>query len=207
MYEELKDQGFEIISAAQDTGGEEAAGTWFDQAGATFTQIVDENHVISRLYNMVNVPTGVWIDEEGRIVRPNETAYTTNRVTELAGKKMTIQGADYVAALRDWVAKGASSEFALSREEVAARIAPRSSDEADAEAWFQLANHFHRQGMDELADRYWARAQELRPDSWNYHRQDWSFTPEEAGPKWVEKYRALGDEEYYPPLDLPPAPE
>ena len=152
---------------------------------------------------MVNVPTGVWIDEEGYLVRPNETAYTTNRVVEFGGKKMTIQGADYVSALRDWVAQGAASRFAMSREEVAGQLSPRTDDEANAEAFFQLANHFHREGMEELANRYWKRAQDLHPDSWNYHRQDWSFTPNEAGANWMKKFQALGDEEYYPPLDLP----
>ncbi len=190
---------------AQDTGGEAAAGEWFDKAGATYTQIVDENHLISRLYNMVNVPTGVWIDEEGRIVRPNETAFTSTSENELAGKKMTIRGGDYVAALRDWVAKGADSEFALSPAEIAERLEPRSTSQADAEAYFQLANHFHREGEEELANRYWEKAQELRPESWNYHRQNWSFTPSEAGAKWVEKYLELGDEEYYPIADLPEA--
>ena len=205
IYEELGDQGLEIISAAQDTGGEAAAGEWFDRAEATFTQIIDENHTISTLYDMVNVPTGVWIDENGVIVRPNETAYTTNRVVELGGKKMTIQGADYTAALRDWVAKGAESEFVLSPEEMRVHLQPRSTEHADAEAYFQLGNHFHRLGNEELANRYWEKAQTLRPESWNYHRQDWSFTPAEAGAKWMRKFLALGDEEYYPALDLPPA--
>jgi hypothetical protein len=41
-----------------------------------------------------------------------------------------------------------------------------------------------------------------RPDSWNYHRQAWSFTPAEAGPKWMTKFLNLGDAPYYPPLDL-----
>ena len=196
IYEELSDKGLEIVSAAQDTGGEEAAGEWFDRANATYTQIVDENHTISTLYNMVNVPTGVWIDENGVIVRPNETAYTTNRVVELGGKKMNIQGADYIAALRDWVAKGAKSEFVLSPEEMRAHLQPRSTAQADAEA-----------GNEELANSYWEKAQALRPESWNYHRQDWSFTPAEAGAKWMKKFLALGDTEYYPPLDLPPAAE
>ena len=120
-------------------------------------------------------------------------------------KKMTIQGGDYVSALRDWVAKGADSEFAMSRTEVVAQMAPRNDDHADAEAYFQLANHFYREGEEELANRYWEKAQDLRPESWNYHRQDWSFTPSEAGPKWVEKYLELGDEEYYPVADLPDA--
>ena len=87
---------------AQDTGGEAAAGEWFDKAGATYTQIVDENHLISRLYNMVNVPTGVWIDEEGRIVRYNEGTYAKSH------KMGTIEFGrdDYLPAVRDWIEKG-----------------------------------------------------------------------------------------------------
>jgi hypothetical protein len=205
VYEELKDKDFEIISFAEDTGGEEAAGPWFDRGGATYTQVVDENHVISRLYNMVNVPTGVWIDEQGRIVRPNETAYSGDVSLTLGGKTIAVNGGDYVAGLRDWVERGDDSDYALSPEEVAARVAPRTSEEAQAEAYFQLGNHFHRSGDSARADTYWAKAQELRPDSWNYHRQDWSFTPKEAGPNWMKKFLGLGDDPYYTPLGLPPA--
>jgi hypothetical protein len=32
------------------------------------------------------------------------------------------------------------------------------------------------------------RAQALNPDDWNYHRQEWSVTPQEAGKKWLEKF-------------------
>lgn len=205
VYEDLKDEGFEILSFAEDTGGEAAAGQWFDRGGATFTQVVDENHVISRLYNMVNVPTGVWIDEEGRIVRPNETAYSSDVSLTLGGKKMEVNGSDYVAGLRDWVENGEKSVYALSPEEVAERIGPRTNEQEQAEAYFQLGNHFHRAGNDAKADVYWTKAQELRPDSWNYHRQDWSFTPKEAGPNWMKKYLGLGDQPYYEPLDLPAA--
>ena len=199
----MKDDGFEIISAAQDTGGEEAAGPWFDRAGATFTQIVDENHTISSLYNMVNVPTGVWIDEEGMIVRPNETAYSSNTQLEIQGKTLSSRGGDYVAALKDWVAKGSESEFAMDPDDVTRRLSPRTSDQARAEALFQLGNHFHRADDEQRANKYWEAAQALRPDSWNYHRQDWSFTPQQAGQNWVRKFLGLGDDEYYPPLDLP----
>ncbi len=207
VYQELKDKGFEIVSFAEDTGGEAAAGQWFDRGGATYTQIVDENHVVSRLYNMVNVPTGVWIDEEGRIVRPNETAYPKDVSITLGGKKMEVNGSDYVAGLRDWVEKGDKSVYALSPEEVAKRVAPRTSNEEEAEAYFQMGNHFHRSGDAARADTYWAKAQTLRPDSWNYHRQDWSFTPKEAGPNWMKKYLGLGDAPYYAPLELPTQPQ
>ena len=45
--------------------------------------------------------------------------------------------------------------------------------------------------------------QALNPDDWNYHRQDWSFTPGEAGAKWMEKFQKL-EEPYYPKLELKP---
>ncbi len=207
VYTELKDKGFEILSFAEDTGGEAAAGQFFDKGHATFTQVVDENHVISRLYNMVNVPTGVWIDEQGRIVRPNETAYSSDVSLTLGGKSIAVNGADYVAGLRDWIEKGDQSEYAMSPEEVAKRVAPRTTGEEEAEAYFQMGNHFHRAGDAVRADRYWGKAQTLRPDSWNYHRQDWSFTPSEAGPNWMKKFLGLGDAPYYAPLELPARPQ
>lgn len=202
VYEDLKDQGFELISVAEDTGGEEAAGKWFDRADPTFTQIVDKNHQISTLYNMVNVPTGVWIDEEGTIVRPNETAYSSNVELNLGEKSIRSAGGDYVAALKDWVAKGAESEFALSKDEVTKHLSPREPQLAKAEAAFQLGIYFHEQGNEALANEYWGQAQAAHPDSWNYHRQDWAFTPKEANANWMKKFQAL-DKEYYPALDLP----
>jgi len=207
IYSELEGQGFEIISAAQDAGGEAAAGPWFDRSKATFTQIVDENHTISALYNMVNVPTGVWINEEGIIVRPPETAYSSNVELKLGAKTLSSNGADYVAALRDWVEKGSASAFAMAPDQVTAKMAPRTADQARAEALFQLGVYFNRAGDSERANRYWEQAEQLRPESWNYHRQDWSFTPAEAGPNWMKKFQGLGDKEYYPKLDLPPAGE
>lgn len=191
-----------MISAAQDAGGEEAAGKWFDKANCTFTEIVDENHTISALYNMVNVPTGVWIDEQGMIVRPNETAYSSNIKVNLGGKELSSRGGDYVEALRDWVANGAESKYVLSADEIANHMKPRTSDQAMADAYFQLGVHFQRAGDEALANTYWEKAESLRPESWNYHRQDWSFTPREAGGNWMKKFQALGDVDYYAPLEL-----
>ena len=91
----------------------------------------------------------------------------------------------------------------MTPDEVTGRLAPRSAGQARAEALFQLGNHFQRAGDEERANQYWEQAQALRPESWNYHRQDWSFTPDQAGQNWMQKFLELGDEEYYPSLDLP----
>lgn len=184
---------------AQDTGGEAAAGSFYDAASATFTTLIDTRHTVSALYDMVNVPTAVLINERGVIVRQDEAAYT--RRYEFG--ELSFGTDEYLPAVRDWVANGSDSVYALGTREVVAGFRPRTSDEALADANFRLATQLHLLGEAELATRYWETAQRLNPDSWNYHRQDWSFTPDEAGTNWVAKFERLGDKPYYRPMDLP----
>ncbi len=199
IYEEIDDDNFVIISAAQDTGGEQAAGTIFDAANVTYTAIIDEDHTISTLYNLVNVPSGVWIDEQGKIVRLDEGTYTQKH------KLGTFEfGTDvYVPALRDWIAKGADSEYVWTPAEVRSHIIARSPEAERAEPAFKLGVHFHRQGNDQKANQWWEESQRLNPDSWNFHRQDWSFDQREATMKWLQKVRGLGEKPYYRPIELP----
>lgn len=203
IYEELKDQNFEIISAAQDTGGEAAAGPIFDKANVTYTALIDVNHTISSLYNLVNVPSGVWIDEEGQIVRLDEGTYTKS--AKVLGN--TIGSDDYVPALRDWVKNGADSPHIWSKEKIASQIRQRTPDETLAEPNFKLAAYFYQHGDMERAGKYWDKAQELNPDSWNYHRQDWSFLEgAETMKNFLGKVNAL-EKDYYAPMDLTPEGE
>ena len=159
--------------------------------------------MISSAFQFTNVPTGVWIDEGGRVVRPGEPAWTTSRTSTFGGKSLVTEGEAYVAAIRDWVANGERSQYVLSDAAFAERVKPRSTDEMDADASFALGVWFHRAGNQALANTYFERAQKLNPADWNYHRQQWSFTPGEAGAKWMEKFQKL-EEPYYPKLDLKP---
>jgi hypothetical protein len=138
-------------------------------------------------------------------VRPGEPAWTTTRTTEYGGKPLATEGAEYVAAIRDWVATGERSSYALSDADFAARVKARSPNEMDADASFALAVWFHGAGNAALAKHYFERAQALNPDDWNYHRQDWSFGAD-AGAKWMEKFQKL-QTPYYPKLELKPKPK
>jgi hypothetical protein len=158
---------------------------------------------VSTAFQFTNVPTGVWIDERGKVVRPGEPAWTTSRTSTFGGKPLVTEGEEYVAAIRDWVAKGERSAYVLSDEEFAARVKPRSAEEMEADASFALAVWFHGSGNQPLAKKYFERAQALNPADWNYHRQEWSFTPGEAGAKWLEKFQKL-ETPYYPKLELAP---
>ena len=200
IYEELKDQNFEIISAAQDTGGVEAAGAVFENAGVTYTAIIDEDHTISSLFNFVNVPSAAWINEEGRVVRIDEGTYTKSANV----LDRTIGHDGYIPALKDWIVKGDDSEYVLTPKEVAGGIRPRDADEELAEPTFKLANYHHRQGNTDAANQYWDEAQRLSPDSWNFHRQDWSFLKfSETTKNFMSKVRALKKPYYTPMTRLP----
>src|SRR5205807_6114747 len=58
----------------------------------THTALIDQEHLVSKLYSMVNVPTAVWINEQGRIVRPNETAYVDDRLKHIHGLESALAG-------------------------------------------------------------------------------------------------------------------
>ena len=186
-----------LIAAAQDTGGDAAARPWYERAEATFVTLVDTTHSISSRYNLVNVPSAVWIDEAGYVRRIDEGAYAT---THNMGD-FEFGRDDYAPMVADWVDKGDASNHLMSAEDVAHQIEAVGGDGAEAEPLFKLGVYFHEQGDAAKADLYWQRAQALRPQSWNYHRQDWSFTPEEAGANWAEKVKTLGDRPYYQPID------
>src|SRR5439155_1312106 len=71
---------------------------WIDAAKPEHPSLIDTRHVVADLYNMVNVPTIVWIDERGRIVRPNDVAFGTDTFKHITGP----EAAKHLGALRAW---------------------------------------------------------------------------------------------------------
>ena len=106
----------------------------------------------------------------------------------------------------DWARNGEQSPYVWSRDQVVSKIRLRTTDEALAEPTFKLGVYFFNRGDEVLGRSYWERAQQLSPDSWNFHRQDWNLTEGLAGPKYREKRGALVDEPYYAPIELPERP-
>ena len=221
---ELARRGLEIVTVALDTGGIDAARPWIEKAKPEHPSLIDQAHVMDELFGIVNVPSGIWIDEDGTIVRPPETAYprrpayldreipadasprTVAAMTET--KKLRVEADKYVAALRDWVAKGSASPFALSPEEVMRRSRPRSIEEATAAAHFEMAQHLHRVGKREDAVSHFREAYRLHPDNWTYKRQAWNLLPKDQTPMevyggdWLSDVQKRGAENYYPALEM-----
>lgn len=198
-YEEFKqvNPNFEIISFAQDSGGEADAGPIFDAAHVTYTAVIDVNHTISALYNLLNVPSAVWIDETGTIVRINEGTYAKNH-----GAFGTDE---YLPIVRDWVAHGANSPYVWDKDKVTGKIFQRTPEAERAQPTFRLGVYYNAQGNDAKAEQYWTRAQELDPTSWNYLRQDLKWEDGgSAGPQWRERRTRIESNggTYYAPLDI-----
>ena len=174
---------------------------------------------------MVNVPSGIWIDEDGVIVRHPEPAFPWRprqapddllaqlpaiAVEQLheAGK-MRIEPERYVTALRDWVARGSDSQYALSPEAVVARSRPLDEQLARAAACFEIGEYLHRGGgHEEQATRWFREAHRLDRSNWTYKRQAWSLADPLQGPTeqyesdWLTEVRKAGAENYYPAVDL-----
>jgi tetratricopeptide (TPR) repeat protein len=228
LREELHPRGFEVVTVALDVGGVEATKQFVDKANANHPSLLDEAHVVDELFGVVNVPNGVWIDEQGTIVRPAEPAFPGRNpvmesfekldvstlppdVADIMGevKKIKTEPAAYKAALLDWVEHGDESRYALSPDEVVARSHARSDDEARAAAHFELGQHLYRSGDHAAAIPHWREAHRLQPDNWTYKRQAWNFEdPIRQGhtdvydSSWVEDVRKIGAENYYPAVDL-----
>ena len=205
IYEEINDPNFVLICVAEDTGGEAAAGPIFDAANPTYVQVIDENHLISSLFNFVNVPSAVWIDEEGRIVRIDEGTYSQIHEFGEGDQKITFGNDVYAPALKDWVANGAASRHVQPAETVSANIRQHSNDQLRADAAFSLGNLFRRHGEEAKAEKYWAMAEALNPDSVNFFRQNLTLTEEgSAGATFQQRigeYMAEG-KPWYRPLDI-----
>ena len=201
IYEELQavNPDFEIISVAQDTGGEADAGPIFDAANVSYTEIIDVNHHISALYNLVNVPSGVWIDKEGRIARINEGTYAKTHMNGAFGTD------EYLPIVRDWVANGADSEYVWDSERVEGSIIERTPEAERAQPTFRLGSYFFQNDNDEKAEQYWTLAQELDPTSWNYLRQDLLYEEGgSAGPEWQQRRQEIESNggSYYRSLEV-----
>lgn len=201
LYGELKKNNFEIVSVAQDTGGAKAAGPWVEKAKPGYTVLIDTKHEVTRLFDMVNVPTAVWIDEKGRIARPNEAAYADNRLKGLHG----LDAEPYLKGLRDWVANGDRSPFVLTDAEWKERLKPQKSEHALGAAEFAVAEYLHRAGHGADAVAHYKEAQRLNPESWNYKRQAWALgnADRDYGTNFLKEVQKLNGKPYYAPRLLP----
>jgi hypothetical protein len=162
VYEELKDRGFTVITVALDQSAE-AARPWIEAATPRHPSLVDTRHVLAELYNVVNVPTILWIDERGRIVRPNDVAFGADTFRQLTGLDSSI----HLKALRAWV-RGEKPAFA--GDDVRARQTLPTAADQQARAEFGLGQWLFERGHTEVAATHFERGGELAPHDFTIRR-------------------------------------
>lgn len=201
LRDELHPHGFELVTVGLDTLGAEGCRTFIEAARPTHPSLIDRHHVLADLFGVINIPSSIWIDEGGMIVRPAETAPAPprdapagagpelpdempQRLQDMLAEaaKIKSQAEEYHAALRDWVEQGEASRFALSPEQVVARSRPRNADRALGHAHFELACQLEMDGRHELAVEHFREAHRLVPESWTFRRQAWSLETAGDGP-------------------------
>ncbi len=240
VYEELKDHGFVVLSVALDAAGEAAAKAfaaapdasdvpppirrimgwtpdqWDAASRPQYPCLLDPGHSVAQLYDITNVPSTVWIDEAGRIVRPPEDAGAYDMLREIDLETFEIPdrvakaGQDarvgYVEAVRDWVLKGADSAYALSPAQIAERAPGPNATASEATAQFQIGAWHAGRGDLEAARPFLEEAVRLRPDSWTFLRQKIAVSSPEAigeiaaDEEYFAAIQALGERHYYEPF-------
>ncbi len=211
LYEELKDKGFMVVAVAQESRGAEHARPWIEQARSSYWQLIDTDHRLEDLYNLVNVPQAIWIDEQGRIARPPETAGSTDHFRRMDLETRTMTPEDqaerlaarqaYLDAVRAWVTTGA---HALPPDEARTGLPKVTPEIAEARARFRLGLWLRANGRAAEGDSQMAEASHLHPESWSLWRQaaDLDEVGKASGPEFWKRVQALGDRPYYPPPKL-----
>jgi alkyl hydroperoxide reductase subunit AhpC len=216
LYEELAEEDFVVLAVSFDTRAPEASRPWIEAANLTYPCLLDIEHVVADLYNMVNVPNAVWVDEEGRIVRPTETAGTGDEFRSMVApggippddlQRMMTRRQRYIDAVKDWVRNGAASPHVWSPAEARTKARQRAhtADDALAFAHFRFGTWLARQGgRDDEAQAQLAEAKRLKPDSWAFRRQSWELEEvgKAGGPEFWAAVEALGEHAYYPAPDM-----
>lgn len=194
MYDELKDEGFVVITIALDKNAEDAR-PWIELAAPTHPSLIDTKHLVADLYNMVNVPTILWIDEAGKIVRPNDVAYADNTWQQVTGLDAEI----HKEKLRNWVRNG-DVAFDAQRARELQSLPDKAHQQARAE--FALGQWLWEQGRKVTASKHFIAAGELAPQDFTIRRGSMPMQDiDPMGPEFmtmVQQWTGEGNEWYHP---------
>ena len=162
LNEELGPRGFTVVTVALDRSPEDAR-PWIEAAKPAHPSLIDTKHIVADLYNMVNVPTVLWIDERGRIARPNDVAFGTDTFKHITG----LESAKPLAAVRAWV-RGEVPALGEARARQLQPLPTAAHQQARAE--FSLGQWLYEQGRAAAAERHFVQAGGLAPHDFTIRR-------------------------------------
>jgi hypothetical protein len=159
VQDELGSAGLSIFSVALDNSPDDAR-PWVEAAQPNYPVVVDSAHVTAERYGIVNVPSTVWIDETGQVVKPPTISPGDDQFRDFT----RIDSARHHDALRRWVTSGEAPDT------TGLQVTPRTADEQLAQAERRIGAWLHDRGHADAAIAHLARAVELAPWDWTVRR-------------------------------------
>jgi hypothetical protein len=154
LADELRADGLDVVTVALDDDPE-AVRPWTQDGLAT---AVDTEHRLSDLFGVVQVPSTVWLDEQGTVVKPPTIAPGDDRWADWT----KVDSGRHHEALRDWVRTGVVPAVDVTAEDDASLRTARVQR--------RLAAWLHRNGYDDAAERHFAAAVDLAPLDFSIRR-------------------------------------
>jgi hypothetical protein len=213
LHDEFRTHGVDVTLVALDAP--DAAAPFLEPLRPDGPRaLVDEALLTVEAFGWVNVPSALWYDETGAIVREPEVAFikpkrelpvpdeASDEQREAVGfiNAFDNDAAAWLSRVRDWVVHGASSSHVRSPEQAVARSRAQDPATARAAAHYALAEHLRHAGELDAAIDHFAQAHQLDPEQWNHKRQAWAVTggPERFGTSFLDQMRRHGPASFYP---------
>jgi peroxiredoxin len=159
LQDELGPLGLSIFSVALDNSADDAR-PWVEAADPSYPVVVDTAHVTAERYGITNVPSTVWVDEDGRVVKPPTISPGDDQFRDFT----KIDASTHHDALRKWVTEGELPDVGDGN------VVTRTPEEQLALAEQRLGAWLHGRGELDAARSHLARATELAPWDWTVRR-------------------------------------
>lgn len=159
LQDELGPAGLSVFSVALDNSAEDAR-PWVEAGEPSYPVVVDSAHVTAERFGITNVPSTVWIDEDGRVVKPPTISPGDDQFKDFT----KIDAAAHHDALRRWVNDGELPDTS------GVPVDPRTAEEQLAQAERRLGAWLQNHGETEAAKAHLDRAVELAPWDWTVRR-------------------------------------
>ena len=155
LADELEPLGLDLVAVALDDD-EDRVRHWTGKAG--LPPVLDSEHRLSDVFGVVNVPSTVWLDEEGRVAKPPTIAPGDDQFKDFT----EVDSERHHDALRQWVRDGVVPDSGSDDEP--------DDDVRRARAERRLAAWLHREGRTEAARRHFEAAVQLAPLDFSIRR-------------------------------------
>jgi peroxiredoxin len=179
LRDELADDGLDVVAVALDEAPEEVVPY---AEVVDLPVLVDTDRRFADTYELLNVPTVVWVDEDRRVVRRPSTEFSDDTFRDFHG----VESTPHLDAVRRWVRDGE-----LPGDDLPARgwTGGLSDEQRAARVEFRLALELLRRGHTEAAAVRIATADALAPDDLSIWRAGMKLVGGDPfGEAFLERY-------------------